>query len=205
MDGRGLSRRPAGLLTRVGVGGEGVGMKALLRILALATLATIVSVAMAIGFDESGFDFSDDGLDTAYVALTTNADTGLTILVSSAELPGFIATVDVGDQIPGFDTDEFSEVSYYRGRTDWSARLMDDVSLVQANRQVRQVSLTFADQPLDTIEGTLMARLTQLGYTVVDTGGTANIHIFVLNSGDENVRMVLYRTGPTTRLTFTAL
>jgi hypothetical protein len=81
-------------------------MKRVAAVLATALLVASFAWAKPLDFEDEKFDFSDSGLETAYVTLAKNAESGLEIDFSSEEIEGAIATVDVEDQVQGYDTSD---------------------------------------------------------------------------------------------------
>lgn len=174
----------------------------------LLALATMMSLAacLALGFDESGVDYSNQDMETLYVGLA-QTDQGLLVTLSETQSVATVGKVDVKDKLTAYDDEWFSngDIVKYLGNHDWAAQAFPDlVTLKHLSLDplggVTDISFTL-DQDTPTVTAAYLHRLGALGYTVSEQPVTTNITVFVASHGDETIRMIIARRGSTTLVT----
>ena len=181
-------------------------MRSWSRILLAVGLMMAVGVTLALGFDESGIDFANEDLTTAYVALGHTGE-GLTVLLSDTKGAGYVGTMDVEDKINDFDNDDFAsgDIVKYLGNPPWAPRAYPGlVELKHASTFYSMVHVR-QNQPVATVAEAYLTELGKLGYTVSEHPLTTNITAYTLTRGDETVRLVLARRGGDTLVTFSQM
>ena len=181
-------------------------MRTLLRILLAVGTVMALGLAMALSFDESGIDFQNEDVETAYIMLDRTAD-GLTVFMSEVQGTGFVATMDVEDELTDYDEDDFDsgDINRYLGSRPWADKAFPSVvELQHASTWYRTIRLVH-DQDVDTVTAAYLGRLAELGYAVSEQPITSNIAVYTVTQGDETIRMVVLRTGTNTAVTLTAL
>lgn len=181
-------------------------MRTLLRIVLAAGTMMALAMTLALGFDESGIDYTNEDVETAYVMLDRTAE-GLTVFLSADKATGFVATMDVEDNITDFDEDDFAsgEIAKYLGSRPWAPRAFPGlVELMHASSWYRTVRLVH-NQSFSTVTAAYTGRLAELGYTLTEEPITSNITVYTATQGDETIRTVIVRKGADTTVTLTAL
>jgi len=176
--------------------------RTLVRLALAVALALGLGLAFGLGFDESGFDFSDSGIATAYISLS-NVGGGLVVHFTDAAVAGAVATIDVDNEVLGFDPNDHadamlaSKVQASLGNADAFSR----VSLRHCDCDFAQMSFTHEEQALPQVEAAYAERLVALGYELTALDGTTNIHAYQAVRGPEFVRLVFARKGAGTVVT----
>lgn len=161
--------------------------------------------AKPLDFNDTEFDYSDDGVDTAYVSLAKNDTGGLEIDFSSQASENAIATVDVEDQVLGYDTDgedAFWEESAYRTNEVVASRF-SDVDLDFRGNTFQRVTFLHQDQTFEVVREEYMAKLEELGFALTEEESSASVDIYTLQIEDDTVRVIFVDQGSDTQVTFT--
>lgn len=180
--------------------------RTLLRILLAAGIMMALGVTLALGFDESGIDFENEDVETAYVMLGQTNE-GLTVYLSAEKGAGYVATMDVEDNIADYDEDDFAsgDIAKYLGSRPWSPKAFPGlVVLKHASSWYRTITVVH-NQGMDAVTQGYLGQLAQLGYSVTEEPITSNIAAYAVSLGDENLRMVIVRRGGDTVVTLTKL
>lgn len=181
-------------------------MRSLWRVVLAVAAVMALGAALALGFDESGIDFANEDLTTAYVALDRTSE-GLTVFLADAKGPGYVGTMDVEDMINDFDNDDFDtgKIYQYLGARPWSPTTFPTlVEVSHASSWYRWIRVQH-DQGTATVTAAYLARLAELGYSIQEQSLTSNITAYTLTQGDESVRMVIARRGPDTLVTLSRM
>lgn len=172
-------------------------MRSLTRVLLAVGTMMVLGVTLALGFNESGIDYLDPGIETAYVSLST-AQHGLTVSIAAIKDTGYVGTMDVENLMPDIDDED---VPAYYGSRPWAPKAFAAVfELSNASNSVREVRLRH-DQLAPEVIAAYTNELTSLGYTLAEDSMTANITVFTATKGDEMVRLVFVRRGTDTLVT----
>lgn len=179
-------------------------MRSLIRYLLAIGVVMTLGMTLALGFDESGIDFEDEDVSTAYVMLDRGAE-GLTVVLSAAKATGFVATMDVEDELADYDVDDFDSATEISSRP-WAPRAFPTVLEVKNSSTVFHTIRMIHDESMTTVMAAYLDRLAALGYEVTAEPVTSNIEAYTVTQGDETLRMVITRKGgSTTAVTLTAL
>ena len=181
-------------------------MRSLSRILLAVATMMVLGFTLALGFDESGIDFANEDLTTAYVSLGVTGE-GLTLFLADTKGAGYVGTMDVEDLINDFDNDDFDsgKIYQYLGARPWAPTTYPGlVQVAHASTWYRWIRVQH-DQPTPTVTQAYLARLGELGYTVQEQPLTNNITAYTLTQGEENVRMVVVRQGTNTLVTLSRM
>ncbi len=186
-------------------------MRALWRILLAAGVMMAFGATFALGFDESGVDFKNQDLTTAYVALD-NAGEGLTVLVAGTKIDGYVGTMDVEDMINDFDHDDFTtgaiaskDIVKVWGEQPWSPVAFPGLVALKGTASFRTMVQVKHNQPVAAVTEAYLTRLADLGYTITEEPVTSNITAYTLANGQETLRMIVARSGGDTTVTLTHL
>jgi hypothetical protein len=182
-------------------------MKKIAAILATGVLVASFAWAKPLDFEDSRFDFSDGGLDTAYVSLVKSADGGLEIDFSSQEIEAAVATVNVEEQVQGYDTSNSTEAFWQEAsfrNNDLAANILDGVDLDYQGSEFKRVTLVHADQNFDEVQASYMSALEGLGFTPTLEEQTArsSVDIYTLESAGTTLRVLFVDQGNDTQVTF---
>jgi hypothetical protein len=182
-------------------------MKKVAAVLMTGLLVVSFAWAKPLDFEDESFDFSDGGLETAYVTLEKNAEGGLQIDFSSEEAETAVATVDVEDQVQGYDTSDSTEVFWEESSlraNDLAANTLTDVDLDYRGNEFERVTLVHADQTYKEVQESYMAALEGLGFTLTPEEQTleSNTDIYTLESAGETLRVLFVNQGADTQVTF---
>ncbi len=183
-------------------------MKKVSAFLVASLLVAGFAWAKPLEFQDADFDYSDSDLETAYVTLATNADGGLEIDFSSVEPDNAVATVDVEDQVQGYDTDDSTEVFWQESSLSTNpvaASVLEGVDLAYAGNAFQRVTLMHESQNFDTVQESYLAALQELGFTLtpeVQEGAVANVDIYTFGSAGETLRVLFVNQGADTQVTF---
>ena len=181
-------------------------MRSLWRILLAAATLMAFGTTLALGFDESGIDFANEDLATAYVGLNETGE-GLTVFLSDTRTSSYVGTMDVEDLVNDFDNDAFDngDIVKFLGARPWAPTVYPGlVQVAHASSWYRWIRVEH-NQAVATVTAAYMARLGQLGYTVEEQPLTSNITAYTLTKGEENVRMVVVRRGGNTLVTLSRM
>jgi hypothetical protein len=182
-------------------------MKKVAAVLATGLLVASFAWAKPLDFEDEQFDFSDSDLETAYVILAKNDEGGLKIDFSSAEVENAVATVDVEDQVQGYDTDDSTQVFWQEStlRTNQlAANVFGGVDLDYRGNEFERVTLVHASQPFSEVRENYLTALEGLGFTLtpeeqeLETG----VDIYTLESAGETLRVLFVNQGADTQVTF---
>ena len=172
-------------------------MRSLTRVLLMVGTITMLSATLALGFNESAIDYTDAGITTAYVSLSTTAQ-GLTVSLAPVKDTGYVGTMDVENLMPDIDS---SDVPAYYGSRPWAPKAFAAVVQLQnASSHVRELRVTH-NQLAPEVTAAYTNELTSLGYTIAEDSMTANINVLTATKGDEMVRIVIMRRGTDTLVT----
>lgn len=172
-------------------------MRSLTRVLLAVGTIMVLSATLALGFNESGIDYTDAGIATAYVSLSTT-DQGLTVSLNAGKETGYVGTMDVDSLMPDIDS---GDVPAYYGSRPWAPKAFASVlSMANASSMVRELSLRH-NQMAPEVTTAYMMELTSLGYAVAENSMTSNIAVLTATKGDETVRLVIVRRGTDTLVT----
>jgi hypothetical protein len=172
-------------------------MRSLTRVLLAVGTITMLSATLALGFNESGIDYLDPGIETAYVSLSTTGH-GLTVSIAAVKETGYVGTMDVENLMPDIDD---ADVPDYYGSRPWAPKAFAAVmELKRASTDVRELRVRH-DQLAPEVMTAYTTELTALGYTVAEDSMTSNITVFTATKGDEMVRLVFVRRGTDTLVT----
>lgn len=172
-------------------------MRSLTSILLAVGAIMALSVTLALGFDESGIDYTDAGIGTAYVSLTTT-DQGLTVSIAATKVPGYVGTMDVDNLLPDVSN---SDVPGLYGSRPWAPKAFAAVvQLSNASTTVRELRVRH-NQTTPEVTMAYTTELAALGYAVVEHPMTSNIAVYTATRGDETVRLVIVRRGNDTLVT----
>lgn len=180
--------------------------RVLVRVCVAAALVLGLGFAFALGFDESGFDFSDSGIATAYLTLS-RVGGGLVVHFDDATSAGVVGTIDVDNQVAGFDTSDpadFQQVSKVRTTMGY-ADVFAGVTLQHCACDFTQMTFLHDGQALSIVEAAYTDRLQALGYTLTRSDVSSNIHTYEAVQGDETVRLVFARQGTDTQVTLKSM
>jgi hypothetical protein len=180
-------------------------MKPIWMSLVVAGLITLGSAqAKSLEFSDDQFDYSDSGLETAYIMLANDGGT-LELSLSSQASDNAVATIDVTDEVAGYDTDNndalFWIESNYRVQKD-AAAMFSDIDLDFRANHFERVTLTHKDQLYATVKESYLSKLEALGYTCEMMESKSNADIYRLQSGDETLRLIFIHQGNDTQVTF---
>lgn len=183
-------------------------MKKIAAVLATGLLVASFAWAKPLEFEDSGFDYSDGGLDTAYISLAKNDEGGLEIDFSSAETEGVVATVDVEDQVQGYDTSDSTEAFWQESSlrsNDLAANTLEGVDLDYRGNEFERVTLVHADQTYTDVKDAYMTALEGLGFTLTpeEQALDVSVDIYTLESAGETLRVLFVNQGADTQVTFT--
>lgn len=184
-------------------------MKKVTILLVSSLLVASFAWAKPLDFEDEGFDYSDSDLETAYVTLAKNDEGGLEIDFSSVEPENAVATVDVEDQVQGYDTDDSTEVFWQESAlatNPTAANTLEGVDLAFAGNEFQRVTLMHEGQNFDVVQENYLTALQELGFTptpVEQEGPVANVDIYTLESGGETLRVLFVNQGTDTQVTFT--
>jgi hypothetical protein len=179
-------------------------MKKLIGVLAIGLVSLSLAWAKPLNFEDKNFDYSDDGLETAYVSLAKNAEGGLQIDFTSEEIPTAVATVDVEDQVTGYDTEgdnAYWDEQVYVINPD-AATTFEGVDLEYRGLSFQRVTLVHESQNFEEVKAAYMAQLEQLGFTLTSEPQDANVEVYTMESGEDTIRMILNNQGNDTQVTF---
>ena len=181
-------------------------MRTLSRILLAVGVVMALGVTLALGFDESGIDFANEDLATAYVALDQTGE-GLTVFLSAAKGPGYVGTMDVEDMINDFDNDDFAsgDIVQYLGQRPWSPKTFPGLVEVKHASSLYSMVRLRHNQATPVVTEAYLARLGELGYAVSEQSLTPNISVYTLTMGEDTVRMVVVRRGADTLVTLSQM
>jgi hypothetical protein len=182
-------------------------MKKVTALLITGLLVASLAWAKPLEFEDEGFDFSDSGLETAYVTLAKNDDGGLEIDFGSEEVEGAVATVDVEDQVQGYDTSDSTEVFWIESSlraNALAANTLEGVDLDYRGNEFERVTLVHADQTYKEVQESYMAALEGLGFTLTpeEQALESNVDIYTLESAGETLRVLFVNQGADTQVTF---
>lgn len=181
-------------------------MRAVTRILLALVTMMALAMSLALGFDESGVDYSNQGMQTLYVGLD-HSEQGLQVSLSEAQSIATVGTMDVKDKLTEYEDGDFSDGSIVKllGNHCWAAKAFPDmVTLkhVSLNLSNNFTTIRFLhNQPTPTVAAAYLARLADLGYTVTEEAITSNITVYMAAQGNETIRMVVARRGGDTLVT----
>lgn len=179
-------------------------MKKLMGMLAIGLVSLSVAWAKPLNFEDENFDYSDDGLETAYVSLAKNETGGLEIDFSSKEVATAVASVDVEDQVTGYDTEgdnAYWDRQIYVINPD-AANTFEGVDLEYRGLSFQRVTLVHESQNFEDVKAGYMAQLEQLGFTLTPERQDANVEVYTMESGEDTLRMILTNQGNDTQVTF---
>jgi len=180
-------------------------MRSLARYLLAIGVVMTLGVTLALGFNESGIDFEEEDYSTAYVMLDRGAE-GLTVVLSADKAEGFVATMDVEDELTDYDIDDFDNTTAgVATNWPWAPRAFPAVFSSQNSGAVFHTIRMVHDESMPTVTAAYLDRLAALGYDVSAETVTSNIEAYTITQGDETIRMVVARKGTTTAVTLTAL
>jgi hypothetical protein len=183
-------------------------MKKIAAVLAASLVVASFAWAKPLDFSDNDFDFSDSDLETAYVTLTKNDEGGLEIDFSSLEPETSVATVDVEDQVMGYDTDDSTEVFWQESSASanpTTANVLEGVDLAYAGNEFQRVTLMHEGQNYDEVQANYMTALQELGFTLtpeVQDISVANLDSYTLESAGEILRVLFVNQGADTQVTF---
>lgn len=184
-------------------------MKKVAVFLGVSLLVASFAWAKPLEFQDDSFDYSDSDLETAYVTLAKNDEGGLEIDFSSVEPENAVATVDVEDQVQGYDTDDSSEVFWQESAlraNPGAADTLEGVDLAFAGNEFQRVTLMHEGQNFDVVQENYLAALQELGFTpipVEQEGSVSSVDIYTLESDGETLRVLFVNQGTDTQVTFT--
>ncbi|HKI56328.1 MAG TPA: hypothetical protein VKB31_04190 [Trueperaceae bacterium] len=180
-------------------------MRTLAKILlALATMMALAT-SLALGFDESAVDYSNQDMTTLYVALHHTGQ-GLLVSLSEEQSPVTVGSMDVADKLTEYDNGSFTDgtIAQLLGNHCWAAKAFPDlVTLehVSLNLDNWFTQIRFElNQPAPTVTAAYLERLDALGYTVTEQPLTSNITVYIASQGNETIRMIVARRGDSTTL-----
>ncbi len=172
-------------------------MRSLTRVLLAVGTIMLLSATLALGFNESGIDYTDAGITTAYVSLSTTGH-GLTVAIAPAKETGYVGTMDVENLMPDIDS---GDVPAYYGSRPWAPKAFAAVvELRNASSAVNELRVRH-NQAASDVMTAYTTELTALGYTLAEDSMTSNITVFTATKGDEMVRLVFVRRGTDTLVT----
>jgi hypothetical protein len=183
-------------------------MKKVAALLITGLLVASFAWAKPLDFEDSKFDFSDSDLETAYVTLAKSDDGGLQIDFASEEVEGAVATIDVEDQVAGYDTDDTTFVFWQESaeRADpLLANVFTGVDLDFAGNTFQRVTLVHEGQSVDQVQESYMTALQELGFALTpeeSQAGIASVDIYTLESAGETLRVLFVNQGADTQVTF---
>jgi hypothetical protein len=180
-------------------------MKHILNVFLLAALVFFGTVqAKPLEFNDETFDYSDSDLETAYITLQ-NVDGALKFNLSSLSSTNDVATIDVTDEVVGYDTDSSSTVfwqeSYYRTQSD-AANVLSAVTLDYRGNQFEGVTLVHGNQLYEVIKMSYLKQLEALGFTLELIASDANVDVYTIQVSDGSLRMVFSHQGNGTQVNF---
>jgi hypothetical protein len=181
-------------------------MKKVLSLLVVGLLGASIAWAKPLNFEDANFDYSDEDLETAYIALAKDDTGALWLDFSSQESTSAVATIDVEDQVRGYDTDDTEVVFWEEDRlraTPDIANVFTDIDLDFRANAFQRVTLLHEGQNFATVRENYMAALEQLGFTLTPEAGAANTEIYTLQSAGETLRVLFVNQGADTQVTFT--
>jgi hypothetical protein len=183
-----------------------MNMKKVAALLIAGLLTVSFAWAKPLSFEDEKFDFSDSDLETAYIALTKNDEGGLEIDFSSEEMEGAVATVDVEDQVQGYDTGDSAEVFWEESSLRSNptvANSFTDVDLDFRGNTFQRVTLVHSEQNFDAVMQSYLTNLEGLGFTPTPQEGVGNVEIYTLESAGETLRVLFVNQGSDVQVTFT--
>jgi hypothetical protein len=179
-------------------------MKRVIGLIFIGLVTMSFAWAKPLDFEDGNFDYSDDGLETAYVSLAKNDTGGLDIVFSSEETPEAVATVDVEDQVAGYDTADDS--AFWEARTyvvnAENANTFDSVDLDYRGLGFQRVTLVHESQNFQIVREAYLSQLEQLGFALEPERLDSNTEVYTLQSGEDTVRVIMNDRGSDTQVTF---
>jgi hypothetical protein len=179
-------------------------MRKIIIVVAALVVGSSLAWAAPLNFDDAEFDYSDSGIDTAYVSLAKNDTGGLDISFTSEEPEAAVATVNVEDQVRGYDEDgdnAYSEEQFYVVNPD-AATTFEDVELQYVGLEFERVILLHEEQNFEAVKEAYFSQLEQLGFTLTPEREEANLEVYTMESGGETVRLFLTNQGNDTQVSF---
>lgn len=179
-------------------------MRTLAKFLLALVAVMALAMSLALGFDESAVNYSNQDMKVLYVGLD-HGPQGLLVTLSEGTTIGTVGSMDVEDKLTDYDHDWFTDGTIYKhlGNVAWAKRAFPDlVSLeyVSLDLSNNVTSIGFQlQEPMPTVTAAYLARLDALGFEVTEeTSATPNIGIYTVSRPGEVLRMVIARQGADT-------
>lgn len=176
-------------------------MKTLAKYLLALAATMALATGLALGFDESGVNYSNQDMKALYVGLE-QGEHGLVVTLSETQSAATVGMMDVEDKLTEYDDAWFTDgtILKHLGNVAWAKRAFPDlvtldyVSLDPSN-WFKTVRFTI-HQPMTTVTAAYLARLEALGYSVTEEASvSSNISIYTVKKVDEVLRLVIVRHG----------
>lgn len=167
-------------------------MKKLVIALSLATLSLFGMASAANGFvvtiDDSGFDFADTDIDTAYIDFAAN-DGELQLTISSTKIDTSLPTVSVTvPDLPGTDI-------FGNDLLPSLENLGKNITLIHTGRSVTGLDITYSDATPEAVIAAYMSILSQAGFEATPQLMTTNVFSYTLDNGSQQLRTVFRNDG----------
>ncbi|MGL4611481.1 MAG: hypothetical protein ACRCYY_17675 [Trueperaceae bacterium] len=180
-------------------------IQTMLGVMVIGLASVSVAWAKPIEFNDAGFDYSDNGVDTAYVTLMKNEEGGLGIDFASSASDTTVATVNVEDEVSGYDTSDVTDAYWNASRfatSNASADTFSGVDLEESGLGFRLVTLVHEDQKFADVKAAYVAQLEALGFTITPESAVQTTEVFTIQSADETIRVIMSNQGDDTQVTF---